>query len=101
MASQRLSARPATRVPAEQSALRATVLRLGRQLGWPPSVVTGFCEAVTGLPWARCGPTEWWAVLEEYRDIVAAIAAKHARRQARALAAAWRGAEEDEHGSKH
>lgn len=87
-------ARAAPRASKQQRTLRAVVLRLGGQLGWSKQEVATFAEGVTGRPWAQCGPTEWWAVLDEYRAIIAVIAAKRARRMATET-----DAEEGDHGS--
>jgi hypothetical protein len=61
-------------------ALRTTVLRLGALLGWPPSDVIAFAEALTDCPWPRGGRDELELVLEEYLTLLRVLQAKRARR---------------------
>ncbi len=70
---------------AERARLRAVVLRLGGQLGWSPSEVAAFSEALCGQRWARLGPAELEAVRDEYLALLQVIAAKAARRAAGGL----------------
>jgi hypothetical protein len=64
----------------EGAALRTMVLRLGGLLGWSPSEVSAFAEALTGCPWQRAGRNELELVLEEYLILVRVLQAKRARR---------------------
>jgi hypothetical protein len=66
----------------DRSALEAAVLQAGALLGWRGGAVAAFAEALTGCPWPRCGPAELRLVLDEYRALLAAAAAKLARRRA-------------------
>jgi hypothetical protein len=70
--------------PTEVARLRATVLRLGRRLGWPPEDVAAFAAALTGRHWHGLRRAELEAVRDEYRQLLAVVAAKAARRAARA-----------------
>ncbi len=60
-------------------ALRTTVLRLGALLGWSPSDVIIFAEALTDCPWPRAGRHELEPVLEEYLTLLRVLQAKRAR----------------------
>jgi hypothetical protein len=54
---------------ADESELRAGVLRLGAMLGWDASVVRRFAEAVTGRDCNNCGRGELLDVLAAYAAI--------------------------------
>ena len=60
--------------------LRTTVLRLGALLGWSPSEVIAFAEALTDCPWPRAGRDELELVLEEYLTLLRVLQMKRARR---------------------
>src|SRR3954471_17633517 len=64
----------------ECAALRELVLRLGALLGWTPSDVVAFAEAVTGCPWSCAGRRELERVMEEYVTLLRVLQAKRARR---------------------
>jgi hypothetical protein len=64
-------------------ALRTTVLRLGALLGWSPSEVIAFAEALTDCPWPSAGRDELELVVEEYLTLLRALQAKRARRATR------------------
>jgi hypothetical protein len=70
----------------ECGALRELVLRLGALLGWSPSDVIAFAEAVTGCPWPRAGRPELERVMDEYGTLLRVLQAKQARRATRAPA---------------
>jgi hypothetical protein len=73
--------RPALGLAAgECAALRTAVLRVGALLGWSPSDVIAFAEALTGCPWPHAGRPDLELVLEEYRTLLRALRAKRARR---------------------
>jgi hypothetical protein len=75
---------PSVRIPPGGHArLRATVLRLGGQLGWPPEEVAAFAVVLTGRPWQSLGRAELETVRDEYLGLLAVVAAKARRRAAR------------------
>ncbi len=61
-------------------ALRTRVLRLGTLLGWSPSEIIAFAEALTGCPWTHVGRRELELVREEYLTLLRVLQAKRARR---------------------
>ena len=67
-------------VGGECAAQRELVLRLGALLGWAPSDVVAFAEAVTGCPWSCAGRRELERVMEEYGTLLRVLQAKRARR---------------------
>jgi hypothetical protein len=60
--------------------LRTAVLRLGALLGWSPSEVIAFAEALTDCPWPRAGRHELDLVLDEYLTLLRVLQAKRVRR---------------------
>jgi hypothetical protein len=67
-------------------ASRTAVLRLGALLGWSPSEVSAFAEALTGCPWSHAGRRELQLLHDEYLILLRVLQAKRARRAPRAEA---------------
>lgn len=67
----------------ERLRLRRSVIIAGRVLGWDFCHVVSFAEALTSVPWERCGNAELLMVLDEYRAIMDAIDARMSRGAAR------------------
>ncbi len=63
----------------QQEELRRRVLTAGGTLGWSRDGVARFAEALTGKRWDECGPAELGEVLEEYRELLAAVRRKRER----------------------
>lgn len=64
MARRRISTRTPSR--GERARLRAAVLNLGSQLGWPGDEVIAFGEALTGCPWLLTRRADLEVALPEY-----------------------------------
>lgn len=45
--------------------LRDTILRVGRQIGWPSRTAITFTEQCARRPWKRCTSGQLWTVLAE------------------------------------
>ncbi|MBI4496696.1 MAG: hypothetical protein HY689_02210 [Chloroflexi bacterium] len=49
----------------QRAALRARILRYGRQIGWPCRTAITFTEQCARRPWKRCTSGQLWTVVDE------------------------------------